>query len=98
MVELGHVVEQGIEVEVGHMEEGGKADEEAAEHIAPADQASKKPRIDEETSGSKSPPHIILAPSDRLQEIVVCVENSHFCVFCKYSDHAGSSGKFEGGE
>lgn len=50
------------------MEECREDVEEAVEHTASADRALKRPKI-EEASGSKSPPHIIPAPSDHLHEV-----------------------------
>lgn len=70
VAESGPIVEQCVEVEVGPVVEGGQVDDGKAEHTTPVDRALKGPRIDEDASGSKSSPHIILASSNYLQEVL----------------------------
>lgn len=69
VAESGPVVEQGVEVE----DEADPATKnvpaaEGAEPNSPVDRASKRPRVNAEASGSKSPLRIIIDPSERLQE------------------------------
>lgn len=54
----GSMVVQVAEVDAGPVTEGGQAEDEVVRQMSLVDKAYKRPRVDDEVSGSKSPPRI----------------------------------------